>query len=368
MIPFVDLKQQNDALRPEFEAALARVLDQGAFALGPEVEAFEQAFAAYCGAAHAVAMNNGTSALHLALLAAGVGPGDEVVTTPFSFIATSSAICYANAKPVYADIDPLTFNLDPAAAAAAITPRSKAILPVHLYGQPADMAPLRELAARHGIALIEDAAQAHGAEYQGQRAGSLGDFGCFSFYPTKNLGALGEGGLVTTQDAAHAHRLRLLRDWGTEEKYIHSFLAFNARMEGIQGAMLRAKLPYLERFTEARRAHAARYAESLPAAGVAPVVEAAGRRHVYHVYSVRVPAAERARVQGALKAAGIGTGIVYPRPLHLQPALAHLGYREGQFPEAERAAREVLCLPMYPELAKDAPEQVAAALGRALRA
>jgi dTDP-4-amino-4,6-dideoxygalactose transaminase len=363
-LPLVDLRAQHEALRPALEAAFARVLDRGAFVLGEEVAAFEEEFAAYCGVAHAVAVNSGTSALHLALLAAGVGPGDEVVTVPFTFIATAAAIRYAGATPVFADIDPGTFTLDPARLEAAITPRTKAVLPVHLYGQTADMDAIGALATGHGLAVIEDAAQAHGAEQGGRRAGALGALGCFSFYPTKNLGALGEGGIVTTDDAQRARALRLLRDWGQERKYEHRVPGFNARMEGLQGAVLRVKLGHLEAWTEARRAHAAAYGKALEGCGVVLPVERPGRRHVYHVYTVRAGA--RARLREGLAARGIATGIHYPIPLHLQPALADLGHRPGDFPAAEAAAREVLSLPLYPELPEGAPERVAAAIREVL--
>jgi dTDP-4-amino-4,6-dideoxygalactose transaminase len=364
VIPFIDLRPQNDTLRAEIEAALRRVLDSGAYTLGPEVAAFESEFAAWCGVPHAVAMNSGTTALHLALLAAGVGQGDDVVTTPFTFIATACAIRYAGANPVFADIDFATRNLDPEAVAKALTPRTRAIMPVHLYGQTADMAPLLALAKQHGLAVIEDAAQAHGATYRGEPAGGLGALGCFSFYPTKNLGALGEGGLVTTRDAALADELRLLRDWGAREKYHHERVAYNARMDAFQGAALRVKLRRLTAWNEERRATAARYAELLPRIGLEPPLEAAGNRHVWHVYTVRVP--ERERVAASLREQGIGTAVVYPIPLHLQKAFADLGLGEGSFPNAERAARELLGLPMYPGLPADAPDRVVAALAEAL--
>jgi dTDP-4-amino-4,6-dideoxygalactose transaminase len=364
VIPFIDLRPQNEALRPELEAALGRVLDSGAYTLGPEVAAFESEFAAWCGVPYAVALNSGTTALHLALLAAGVGPGDDVVTTPFTFIATACAIRYVGANPVFADIDFETRNLDPEAAAKAITPRTRALLPVHLYGQTADMAPLQALAERQGLALIEDAAQAHGARYHGAPAGGLGTLGCFSFYPTKNLGALGEGGLVTTRDAKLAETLRLLRDWGSREKYQHEMVAYNARMDAFQGAALRVKLPRLTAWNEERRAIAARYAELLPGIGLTPPLEAPGRFHVWHVYTVRVP--ERERVAASLREQGIGSAVVYPRPLHLQPAFADLGLGPGSFPNAERAARELLGLPLYPGLPPGAPDRVVAALAKAL--
>ncbi len=364
MIPFIDLKAQNDALRPELEQALARVLDSGVFALGDEVEAFEESFAAYCGASHAVAMSSGTAALHLSLAALDVGPGDEVIVPPFTFIATSAVVHYLGATPVFADIDPVTYTLDPDAVGAALTPRTRAIMPVHLFGQAAEMDALCALAEKHGVHLVEDAAQAHGAEYRGRRVGTFGALSGFSFYPTKNLGALGEGGLVTTDDKKLAEKLRLLRNWGQRDKYRYEFAAYNARMEGFQGALLRVKLPHLARWNERRRALAARYDALLPGIGIEPPREAPERRHVYHIYNVRVP--QRDRVLKALHAEGVGAGAVYPHPLHLQPVNASLGYPAGAFPEAERAAAEVLALPMYPELADDAPEQVVQALSRVL--
>ena len=364
MIPFIDLRPQNDTLRREIEAALGRVLDSGAYTLGPEVAAFESEFAAWCRAKHAVAMNSGTAALHLALLAAGVGPGDDVVTTPFTFIATACAIRYVGANPVFADIDFETRNLDPEAFAKAVTSRTRAVIPVHLYGQVADMDPIRTVAERQGLAVIEDAAQAHGATYHGAAAGTLGALGCFSFYPTKNLGALGEGGLVTTSDDALAEKLRLLRDWGGREKYQHEFVAYNARLDAFQGAVLRVKLRHLAAWNEERRRLAARYAELLPEVGLEPPLELPGCRHVWHVYAVRVP--ERERVAASLREQGVGTAVIYPRPLHLQPAFADLGLGAGSFPNAERAARELLALPMFPGLAPGAPDRVVAALARAL--
>ena len=364
MIPFIDLKRQNEGLRSEIEAALAGVLDSGRYVLGDEVAAFEAEFARYCGVPHAVAVNSGTSALHLALLAAGVEPGDQVVTTPYTFIASAATILQAGAEPVFADIDPVSFTLDPEAFEAAISPRTRAVMPVHLYGQTADMNPIREIAARHGITVVEDAAQAHGAEYQGRRAGSLGELGCFSFYPTKNLGALGEGGLVTTGNDALAERLRLLRDWGQQEKYEHGSQGFNARMDAFQGAILGVKLRHLEAWNQARREHAARYAKALEGAGVGTPQELPGRRHVYHVYAVR--SSERDRLAGALAERGIGTGLVYPKPLHRQPALAKLGFDRGAFPQAEAAAQETLALPLYPEMEADVPDRVAAAIREVL--
>ncbi len=348
MIPFVDLKAQYASIKDEVNAAIQGVLQTCQFTLGTEVAAFETEFAAYCQAKHGIGVNTGTSALHLALLAANIGPGDEVITVPFTFVATVSAICYAGARPVFVDIDPRTFNIDPCQIEAAITDKTKAILPVHLYGQPADMDPIVEIARRHGLAVIEDACQAHGAEYKGRRAGSLGHMGCFSFYPGKNLGAYGEGGMVVTDNPESARTIRMLRDWGAERKYHHVLKGYNYRLEGIQGAVLRVKLRHLEAWTEARRAAAARYDRLLAGSGV-PIPEAmAYARHVYHIYAIRT--SHRQVWQEALQAQGIQTGIHYPTPVHLLPAFADLGYALGEFPHAEQAASEVLSLPMFPEL------------------
>ena len=336
---------------------MQRVLDSGSFVLGQEVATFEEEFAAYCNTRFGMAVNSGTSALHLALLAAGIGPGDEVITVPFTFVATVAAILYTGARPVFVDIDPQSFNMDPNQIEAAITPRTKAILPVHLYGQPADMDPIVEIARHHGLTVIEDAAQAHGAEYKGRRAGSLGDLGCFSFYPGKNLGAYGEGGLVVTNNPEYARTIRMLRDWGQERKYHHVLQGYNYRMEGLQGAILRVKLRYLEAWTEARRAHAAHYDELLADAGLQLPRVLRACRHVYHIYAVRVP--QRDAVQHLLHEHGIQTGIHYPIPVHLQPAYAALGYGVGDFPHTEAAANEVLSLPMFPELTPELQERVA---------
>jgi dTDP-4-amino-4,6-dideoxygalactose transaminase len=358
VIPFLDLKAQYRSIKPEIEAAVASVLDSGQFVLGPEVAAFEREFAQYSGAAHGIAVNTGTSALHLALLAAGVGAGDEVITVPFTFVATVAAIGYTGARPVFVDIDPVTFTMDPARLEAAITPRTKAIIPVHLYGQMADMDPIMEVAKRHGLTVIEDACQAHGAYYKGRRAGSIGDLACFSFYPGKNLGACGEGGIVLTSNAQHDRAVRLLRDWGAEQKYHHVVKGFNYRMEGLQGAILRVKLRHLDAWTEGRRRCAAQYAELLADSPVQAPREASYGLHVYHVYAVRT--ADRNQLKAALDAAGIQWNIHYPIPVHLQPAWAELGYRAGDFPHSEAAANEVLSLPMYPELGADAVARVAA--------
>jgi dTDP-4-amino-4,6-dideoxygalactose transaminase len=364
MIPFIDLKAQHQPLRAEIAAALDRLLDSSQFVLGEEVAAFEREFATHCGAAHAVAVNSGTSALHLALLAAGVGPGDEVVTVPFTFVATAAAIHYCGAQPVFVDIDPRTFTLDVSRLEAALTARTKAILPVHLYGQPADMDPIMEIAGRRGLMVIEDAAQAHDAEYKGRRVGGLGDLGCFSFYPGKNLGACGEGGIVVTNDAAHARTIRMLRDWGQERKYHHVLRGFNYRMEGIQGAVLRIKLRRLEAWTEARRARAYLYDALLERSGVGLPAARPGDRHVYHIYAVRSP--RRDALQKALHVRGVQTGIHYPVPVHLQPAYADPAYGPGSFPHAERAANEVLSLPLYAELRDDQVQTVAGAVREGL--
>ncbi|MGJ4892948.1 DegT/DnrJ/EryC1/StrS family aminotransferase [Bradyrhizobium sp. HKCCYLS3077] len=360
MIPFVDLKAQYQAIKPEVDAAIQSVLNSCQFTLGTEVAEFEKEFAAFSGSPHGVGVNTGTSALHLALLSAGVGPGDEVITVPFTFVATASAIHYTGAKPVFVDIDPVSYCMDPALLEEAITPRTKAIIPVHLYGHPADMDPILAIARNHGLAVVEDACQAHGAEYKGRRAGSLGDIGCFSFYPGKNLGAYGEGGMAITANTTFLRSLRMLRDWGAERKYEHVLKGYNYRLEGIQGAVLRVKLRYLEGWTEQRRAAASRYTAMLADKGVRVPTEAPYARHVYHIYAIRT--SNREALQTQLNARGVQTGIHYPHPIHLLPAYADLGYKAGQFPHSEKAAAEVLSLPMYPELAPSAQETVAAAL------
>jgi dTDP-4-amino-4,6-dideoxygalactose transaminase/acetyltransferase-like isoleucine patch superfamily enzyme len=364
-VPFLDLKAQYRSIRGEVGAALDRVLEGTTFVLGAEVAAFEDEFAAYCGSRFGVAVNSGTSALHLALLAAGIGPGDEVITVPFTFVATVAAIVYAGAHPVFVDVDPASLTMDPARVAGAVTPRTRAILPVHLYGRPADMDGIGEIARRHRLLVIEDAAQAHGAEYRGRRVGSIGAMGCFSFYPGKNLGAYGEGGLVVTDDPGYAATLRMLRDWGQDRKYHHLLKGYNYRMDAFQGAILRVKLRHLEAWTEARRAHAARYDSLLPPSVIPAAPAAAGDRHVYHVYAIRSP--QRDRLRDALGARGIHTGIHYPIPVHLQPAYADLGHQPGDFPHAEAAAAEVLSLPMFPELTAAQLDRVVRAVREAAR-
>ena len=360
MIPFVDLKAQYAGIKDEIAVAIQGVLESCQFTLGSEVAALEKEFAVYSGAREAMGVNSGTSALHLALLAADIGPGDEVITVPFTFVATAAAIHYTGATPVYVDIDPKTFNMDPAKVEAAITRKTRAIMPVHLYGQPADMGPIVEIARRHGLIVIEDAAQAHGAEYRGRRVGSLADMACFSFYPGKNLGAYGEAGMVTTDNPDYAKRIRMLRDWGAEQKYHHVLKGYNFRMEGIQGAVLRVKMRHIEAWTEARRAAARYYDQAFAGSGIETPRPSNDTRHVYHVYAVRSP--ERARWQQELTAKGVQTGIHYPIPVHLQPAYADARWQRGDFPHSEKASNEVLSLPMYPELNRVQQDEVVAAV------
>ena len=372
----LDLGAEYVEVREAVEAAVRRVLESGRYVGGPEVEGLEREFAAYCGTVHGVAVSSGTDALRFALIAAGVGPGHEVITSPFTFIGSTEAISQAGARAVFADIEPATFTLDAARVQAALTPRTRALMPVHLYGQTADMESLGAIARGRGLAVIEDACQAHGAAFGGRRSGALGTAGCFSFYPTKNLGAAGEGGLVTTDDASVADRVRRLRDHGQSQKYVHAEEGYNGRLDAIQAAILRVKLKRLEGWNERRRALAARYRAGLAAAEtqglVVLPVERPGARHVYHLFAVRVPAAggaaaaRRDRVRGALLDAGIETGVHYPVPLHLQPCYASMGQGEGSFPEAERAAREVLTLPLHPQLRDAQVDQVAETLARTL--
>jgi dTDP-4-amino-4,6-dideoxygalactose transaminase len=362
MIPLVDLKAQYAGIKTEIDEAVHRTMDNCTFILGPDVTAFEHEFASYCQSTHGVGMSSGTAALHLALLAADIGPGDEVITTPFTFVATVAAIQYAGATPVLVDIDPRSYCIDADAVAAAVSARTRAIIPVHLYGQPADMDPIVAVARKHGLVVIEDAAQAHGAEYNGRRAGSLGDMACFSFYPAKNLGAFGEGGMVVTANDEYARKLRLLRDWGAEKKYHHLVKGYNFRLEGIQGAVLRVKLRHLDAWTQRRRAIAERYRGLLAGTGFEAPREMPYARHVYHVFTVRT--ARRDQRQQQLLAEGVQTGIHYPVPVHLMPAYADLGYARGSFPCAEQASNEVLALPMFPEMTDAQCEEV----GRAARA
>jgi dTDP-4-amino-4,6-dideoxygalactose transaminase len=363
LVPYLDLKAQYQSIKPEVDAAIARVLESSQFVLGAEVAAFEQEFADYCEARECIALNSGTSALHLALLAAGVEPDDEVITVPFTFVASVAAVIYAGARPVLVDIDSRSFTMDTAALEAVITPRTKAIMPVHLYGHPCDMDPIMDVARRYGLVVIEDAAQAHGAKYKGRPVGTIGDIGCFSFYPTKNLGAYGEGGAVTTNTVEYAQKVRSLRDWGQDRKYHHALHGYNYRMEGFQGAILRVKLRHLEEWTEARRTIAKKYNELLANCGLKLPVEMPWARHVYHVYTLQTES--RDGLQKALLAEGIQTAIHYAIPVHLQPAYSNLGYGMGSLPQSEIAAQQVLSLPMYPELPEQSIRQVASAVKQA---
>ncbi len=366
VIPLVDLRAQYLRIKDEVDAAIQRCLDRANFILGPEVAAFEEEFAAFCGVRHVVGVDSGTAALHLALRILGVGPGDEVITTTYTFIATAEVVSLVGARPVFVDVDPRTYNMDPAKLEAAITPRTRAVIVVHLAGQPADMDPMLEVARRHGLPVVEDAAQAHGASYKGRPVGTFGDLACFSFYPGKNLGCYGDGGALATDRDDYADQARLLRDHGRRSKYEHLVTGYGYRLDALQAAVLRAKLPHLRAWNEERRARAADYTRLLRPLGVGLPQELPGACSVYHLYLVRVPA--RDQVFAYMRERGIGVGIHYPIPLHLQPVYRDLGYREGDFPEAERAAREVLSLPMYPELTQAQMERVSAVLAEALEA
>jgi len=359
-IPLVDLKAQYLSIKDEMDAAIQRVVDSTSFIMGPDVRAFEEEFARFCGVQHAVGVDSGTAALHLAFLTCDIGPGDEVITTPHTFIATIGMLGRVGARPVFVDIDPWTYNIDPARIEAAITGRTRAIMPVHLYGQPAEMDPILEIADRHRLKVIEDAAQAHGAEYKGRQAGSMGHVAIFSFYPGKNLGAYGDAGAVVTDDGEIAEKVRLLRNHGRRDKYEHLLQGFNYRIDTLQAAILRAKLAHLKEWNEARRRHAATYRELLSGLDLVLPYEPEHIRAVYHLFVVRLQ--ERDALREHLQARGISTGIHYPIPLHLQPAYRHLGYKEGDFPITEECARQVLSLPMYPELTQEQMEEVTRAI------
>ncbi len=359
-VRFFDLQQQLQGIRPQIRAALDGVLDEGTFTNGPAVAQFEREFAAYCGVPHAVAVNNGTSALHLALGCLDVVPGDEVITVGMSFIATAWPILYFGATPVFVDVDPRRFTLDPAALERAITPRTKAIIVVHLYGQMADMDPILATARAHGVPVIEDCAQAQGAEYRGRRAGSLGVLSCFSFYPSKNLGAYGEGGAVLTHDAELADRCRRVRNQGQKERYLHTEVGYNFRMNSFEGAILSVKLAHLEAWTERRNALARRYDRLLADVAIEAPAPCPDGRHVYHLYVVRHP--ERDALRAKLLAAGVETAVHYPMPIHRQPVFARFGYGEGSLPATEAIARTCISLPLYPEMPEGDVDRVAAAL------
>ncbi|HET6492053.1 MAG TPA: DegT/DnrJ/EryC1/StrS family aminotransferase [Burkholderiales bacterium] len=354
-IPMVDLQAQYRDLGAELDTAMQAVVRSGHFVLGPEVGAFERETAAYCNVRHAVSVASGTDALHLALRAAGVGPGDEVVTTPFTFIATAGAISQTGARPVFVDIDAGTFNIDPARVEAAVNARTRAVLPVHLYGQPADLAPIRELCRRRNLALIEDCAQSFGAEYGGRKSGAYGSMGCFSFYPSKNLGAYGDGGMIVTDDDAAAERLRRLRDHGRVAAYRHAMIGYNSRLDELQAAVLRVKLRRLDEYNRRRRENARRYGERLADSDVVPPVEDGKGLHVYHQYTIRT--ANRDVMRSALAAAGIASAVYYPVPLHRQEVYA-ADNAGASFPAAEAAAEQVLSLPMCPELTEAQIDEV----------
>jgi dTDP-4-amino-4,6-dideoxygalactose transaminase len=367
-VPFLDLKAQNRSIWPEIQAALDPVMSEAQFILGPAVERFEKDFARYVGVQHCVGLNNGTFALHMALIATDVGAGAEVITTPATWISTSWAISYVNATPVYVDIDPITYTLDPAKVEKAITPRTKAILPVHLYGQSCDLAPLKTIADKHGLVLIEDAAQAHGAMYRDRRVGGIGRVGCFSFYPGKNLGAFGEGGCIVTDDDAIAQRVRQLRDHAQKSRHVHVEIGFNTRMEGVQGAVLAAKLPHLDGWNAARRRHAERYRELLRDVPNLVVPQApAPEGHVWHIFAVMIRGMSRDQVRDLLSAKGIATGVHYPTPVPFQPAYAHLGYKPGDFPVSEDLFGSCVSLPMFPELTDEQIDYVAVAIRDVVR-
>jgi dTDP-4-amino-4,6-dideoxygalactose transaminase len=351
MIPVVDLTRQYQNIRGEIQAAVSAVLERGRFILGEEVAAFELEFAAHCGVAHAVGVGSGTEALHLALAACGIGPGDEVITVSHTAVATVAAIRLAGGKPVLVDIDPATYTIETAQLEKAITPRTRAIIPVHLYGCPADLAAVLEIARRHNLYVVEDCAQAHGAQYRDKRVGCWGHAGAFSFYPTKNLGAYGDGGAVVTGDSALAERVRMLREYGWQERYVSRIQGVNSRLDELQAAVLRVKLRFLAAWNERRRRLAQLYTGALPRGRLRLPVEPEGAKHVYHLYVVRHP--RREDLQASLRSRGIGSLVHYPVPVHLQPAYHDLGYAAGSLPATETAAREVLSLPLFPELRED---------------
>ena len=357
-VPFLDLKSQYETMKDEIHNAINQVIDKTAFAGGPFVEQFEKEFAQFCSCTHAVGVGSGTEALWLPLLALGIGPGDEVVTVPSTFIATAEAISFCGATPVFVDIDERTYNMNPELLEAAITPKTKAIIPVHLFGQPADMDPIMEIARKHNLYVVEDACQAHGSEYKGKRAGSMGDAAAFSFYPGKNLGAYGEGGAVVTNNPEIVNTMKMFRDHGQSQKYYHGMIGWNARLDGIQGAILSAKLRHLDKWNEARRNHAHMYTKLLSGTkGVITPYEADDAQHVFHIYALRVK--DRERLMSRLAERDIFCGIHYPVPVHLQQAYSALGLKRGSFPIAEKCADEFVSLPMFAELTEEQVEYVA---------
>ncbi|RME97642.1 MAG: DegT/DnrJ/EryC1/StrS family aminotransferase [Chloroflexi bacterium] len=363
-VPLLDLKAQYAALRDEITPAIQQVVESQYFILGPEVKALEAEVAEYSQAQFGIGVSSGTDALLVSLMAAGVGPGDEVITTPYTFFATGGCISRVGATPVFVDIQPDSFNINPDLIEAAITERTRAIIPVHLYGQVADMDPIVELAARHNLTVIEDAAQAIGAEYRGRRAGSMGHLGCFSFFPSKNLGGFGDGGMVVARDPDLAAQVARLRNHGAQPKYYHQYIGGNFRLDAIQAAVLRVKLKHLDLWSAGRQANAATYRQMFAGAGLAETIglpaELPERRHIYNQFVIRAP--RRDELLAHLKQQGIGCEIYYPVPLHLQECFAHLGYRPGDLPESERAAQETLALPIYPELTDEMQQAVVAAI------
>lgn len=356
-VPLVDLKAQYKPLKEEILEGIAHSLEGMWLFLGENVQAFETEFSEFCGSKYGIGVSEGTTALHVILRAMEIGPGDEVITVSHTFVATAEAIVLAGATPVFVDIDPETCLMDVSQIEDKITPRTKAILPVHLYGQIVDMDPLLEIAERHGLRVIEDACQAHGAYYKDRRAGTLGDAGAFSFYFSKNLGAYGEGGFITTKDDEIARRIRMIRDHGSERKYYHDLMGLNARLDELQAVVLRAKLPHLEEWTRMRREHAAQYNELLENAPIKTPVERPERSHVYHLYVIRTP--HRDEMLGYLKENGVGAGIHYPVPIHLQKSMAYLGYTEGSLPVTEQVTSEIISLPMYAEMTSEQIQYVA---------
>ena len=364
-VPFLDLKAHHAALIGKFDRAIREVIESNAFAGGPFVERFEEEFATFCGSSHAIGVGNGTDALWLTLLALGIGEGDEVITVPNTFIATVEAIIHCKAQPVFVDVDENTFTMDPAELEKSLTAKTKAIIPVHLFGQPADMDPILEFARAHGLFVIEDAAQAHGAEYKGRKAGTMGDAGCFSFYPGKNLGAFGEAGAVVTNNADLRKEVQVLRDHGQARKYHHALFGWNCRMDGIQAAVLSVKLRHLEEGNLLRREHALQYNEAFAGIdGVATPFEADYAWHVYHIYAIQLQG--RDEIRRHLEEKGIGCGVHYPIPIHLQEACRSLGYSKSVFPVAEDLAEEFLSLPMFPELTREQIEYVVRCVGEAV--
>lgn len=355
-IPLVDLKAQYEPLKDEIQQAWGEILSSMRLFLGPNVQAFEKEFAEYCRSGYAIGVSDGTTAIHLALRALGIGPGDEVITVSHTFIATSEAILLAGATPVFIEINPQTYTIDVDQIEQAITPRTRAILPVHLYGQCADMDPILEIANKYHLAVIEDACQAHGAENKGRKAGSMGDVGCFSFYFSKNLGAYGEAGMVTTSNPELAQKMRMIRDHGSEKRYHHEMLGWNGRLDELQAAVLRIKLPHLDAWNEQRRQIAAFYRDRLAGTNLVTPEEASGNRHVYHLFVIRTP--EREALRNALQTEGIGTGIHYPIPVHMQPVFSGFNCPPGSLPITERVVSEILSLPIYPELTMEQAGQV----------